>query len=808
MDTIAYLKDPMDATAMIHIVVDHPKFTSVKVKEEMEKQLSLYDKYNKSNDASSRDYLLDSLEKSFRRDVEDQSRDVKSFPELFMVIVRILTDDSIERWEIVKGEMRALVPQQYPGHDITLLTKDFAIKARCLSAARLYEHTLTASFLKNILKAKWPETPKFALLTINQTVQSAVEHIRFMDKSIADTYMANKKLLYTHVAEEANTRYLVALKQREWAAKSNLTDSKTPPASFPPTRPLSLGPLAFQPVWTRHPSMHWSSNSVIHPVPTRLPRVDHRAFQNITKGNGPIELEQRGKQQQKEQQVPARSIFQLEENPPAPGASDERLIDGTKYFWCAKCARWNTTHKTHQHIVGYGRKDKNGNKGRSNKKPMGRTPTANCLEFDASAWNAELDLESEVSAETHDSSSSELLDDGTITSDDAEYEDLPPLVPRYHDSTPCPPYCKLARMADDSDDDDDVDETALVADDDSSSAFADNDSEFDDLSDIIDSYVNDDLKEHKHSRIFFRENKPNKQIVVVVSYGEGVEEAMGRLDIDEALSIRPEDDHIRDFVFVYCDRNIKKQKKNEEKENNTDTKDDDEPATETADVEAADKDDDESTITEGVLALKAMLPLPHHRNTTDDEELVSIDGSASNSSGLFSESTKESSARMMSDDDTTVTDPGDDYQAFRATGIESVTPPKSDDAENPLSVAQLTNLTNLEPKFHVGAELAYENTWKELEEAHLGHFTQDSQLLNDAFANEIAVATTAIQEEGEEENNNELNESVETFGTLPSPIRNSPIRSIPSASMTLFLLPSFCWQSLESSVFLVVPRRR
>ena len=84
------------------------------------------------------------------------------------------------------------------------------------------------------------------------------------------------------------------------------------------------------------------------------------------------------------------------------------------------------------------------------------------------------------------------------------------------------------------------------------------DSKFDDLSDIVDCYVNDDSKEHKHFRIYYGKNKPDKRIVV--SDGEGVEEVMGRLSIDEALSIRPKDDHICDFVFVYCDRNTKKKR--------------------------------------------------------------------------------------------------------------------------------------------------------------------------------------------------------------------------------------------------------
>ena len=204
MDTIAYLANPSNSSEMLHIVTEHPKFTNQKVRELMAAQLLLYDKYDKSNDACARDYLLDCLEHQFRREVEEQSRDAQSFPELFMAHVRILTGDSRE---IVKGEMRSLVPQNYPGHDITLMTKDFAIKARSLTATGLYDHGLTATFLQNIILAQWPETPKFALLTLKQKVQEAVDHIRFLDKSVADKHMTTNKLLHTHVTDEANSKY-------------------------------------------------------------------------------------------------------------------------------------------------------------------------------------------------------------------------------------------------------------------------------------------------------------------------------------------------------------------------------------------------------------------------------------------------------------------------------------------------------------------------------------------------------------------------------------------------------------------------
>ena len=69
---------------------------------------------------------------------------------------------------------------------------------------------------------------------------------------------------------------------------------------------------------------------------------------------------------------------------------------------------------------------------------MGHGPTTNCLEFEASAWNAELDMDSQASASTNllnESSSIDLLDDGTIDDDDKNADLL--VIPWYSDPTYC-----------------------------------------------------------------------------------------------------------------------------------------------------------------------------------------------------------------------------------------------------------------------------------------------------------------------------------------------------------------------------------
>ena len=177
MDLIVYLPNTHDAKKMLFIVIEYPRYTMSKVKEYMTTQVVTYDKYDRNNDVSAQDYLLDCLEKSFRHEVEDQASEVMCFPELFMVLVTIVTHDLPQHWEQAKHEMRALMPQKYPGHDIMMLTKEFSKKARPLIAAGQYDHTLTGNLLANILKTEWPDTPKFDLLTLSKHVNDGIIYI-------------------------------------------------------------------------------------------------------------------------------------------------------------------------------------------------------------------------------------------------------------------------------------------------------------------------------------------------------------------------------------------------------------------------------------------------------------------------------------------------------------------------------------------------------------------------------------------------------------------------------------------------------
>ena len=376
MDTIMYLLDPLSKSSMLNIVTEHPRFTHTKVREAMKQQVSMYDKYDANNDAAAQDYLLDSLDKTFRREVEDQSRDVASFPELFMIIVRIITDDSIEHWEIVKSEMRSLDPHNYAGHDITALTTDFAAKARSLTAAGLYDHTLTASLLTNLLKAEWPPTPKFSLLLLNKSVQDSVDHIRFLDRAAADQYMTTNKLLYTHVIEEANSKYWVSVKRGEWSAKSTHRDSKAPPTSY------------------------GANNATVSKKGKQTKSIQANALvqQMNTPGNKKTYVREKGKNnnnKNKNNNNFTKRTSSSDNNwrriPPKEGEPEMRMVDGKPMYWCGKCTNWNPTHKTSEHIVGF----------KSNKSSS-KQHQANKLEMEPAAWAAYIEKNGFDDANTYE----------------------------------------------------------------------------------------------------------------------------------------------------------------------------------------------------------------------------------------------------------------------------------------------------------------------------------------------------------------------------------------------------------------------
>jgi hypothetical protein len=118
LDTIIYLQDPGDPTIMINVISDHTRFTFDSVKMAAPAQKGRYDQYDLANDKAARTALLNSLSISLQDEVEERVQSSFTFPEVWMVLIRILQSDSVERFESTKQEIRTTTPFKFGGQNI------------------------------------------------------------------------------------------------------------------------------------------------------------------------------------------------------------------------------------------------------------------------------------------------------------------------------------------------------------------------------------------------------------------------------------------------------------------------------------------------------------------------------------------------------------------------------------------------------------------------------------------------------------------------------------------------------------------
>ena len=69
MDTITYLRDPVEDSKMISVVTMNARFTLESVTKLIEPQVKLYDSYDLKNDRAAVKFLLASLEPTLRKRV-------------------------------------------------------------------------------------------------------------------------------------------------------------------------------------------------------------------------------------------------------------------------------------------------------------------------------------------------------------------------------------------------------------------------------------------------------------------------------------------------------------------------------------------------------------------------------------------------------------------------------------------------------------------------------------------------------------------------------------------------------------------
>ena len=114
MDSIAYLPDPTDEGKMTNVVnKSHaPRYTVQSAQALIQKQLAMYDKYDKTNDKAARAYLLATLAVTLGNKVAEKLEDSDPFPILWLQFLIAIQSTSIKQFEDFTSSIKLRLPSQ------------------------------------------------------------------------------------------------------------------------------------------------------------------------------------------------------------------------------------------------------------------------------------------------------------------------------------------------------------------------------------------------------------------------------------------------------------------------------------------------------------------------------------------------------------------------------------------------------------------------------------------------------------------------------------------------------------------------
>jgi hypothetical protein len=113
MDTISYLNDPETSTDMTCVIKDHARYTVASAREASEDCAKMFDKYDASNNEAAIEFILGSLGPELTKSVRDDLEPDDSFAVVWILVIKNVQSTSIETYQDLKNQIRALKPAHY-----------------------------------------------------------------------------------------------------------------------------------------------------------------------------------------------------------------------------------------------------------------------------------------------------------------------------------------------------------------------------------------------------------------------------------------------------------------------------------------------------------------------------------------------------------------------------------------------------------------------------------------------------------------------------------------------------------------------
>ena len=361
LETISYLRDPTNEDEVLDVVNSYPLYMgNMKKSQELIKLFrNKFDSFDMSNDSAAKTFLIDSLDDKLAASLERRVRADDGFVQAWLKLIQLVLPPSLDRFDVLKDKIKSTTLTKYQGQDVRALTDDYVDWATNLQAAGQYEHTLTRTMVRNVMRSN--DLPAQYSLKLSQMMLDLEESLKVtshMSPKDKLSHMENKALTFEEVCEIMASNYDVLVSNDEWAAAKLPSDSTSVPASF---ANLSQHLKTLM--------QNASSSSTTKRKNKRDPK-DVTCYKCGKKGHYANRCPDNSKAGRNTATTSWKST------PPGDGEDHTKRVKENVFHWCAKCHRWTTTHTTVTHT----------SKKKDDKKDGPSEASASLLELDPSVW--------------------------------------------------------------------------------------------------------------------------------------------------------------------------------------------------------------------------------------------------------------------------------------------------------------------------------------------------------------------------------------------------------------------------------------
>ena len=326
MDTTLYIPSIVDPRTMIFVPEEFQQVTFDHASEKVQDlKNNEWDVYDKANDAATCKLIEGTLDLDLLEQLRLRQAETDTAIETLLRIVRLVQDQSVERFNRLRDSLKALSPVKEPGQDVVAYCDKARPICNKLFRAKQWEWILLLPIVKALASVSVEAFSAFFTALIMQ-VDAQLKEVVYLDRDTAAQVMINKNMHYDWFFNKAEDMYRSLADNNEWGPAKMPTGSKNP---------TQVNFAAFTEA---------EFNSFVQS------QVDKK-FNSLKKKREGDDDKGTPKKDGDDKSTP-RTGTKWREIPPANGEPQRKHKNGKLFLWCGKCrggkGLWHN-HKTEDH---------------------------------------------------------------------------------------------------------------------------------------------------------------------------------------------------------------------------------------------------------------------------------------------------------------------------------------------------------------------------------------------------------------------------------------------------------------------------